>query len=129
VFSMNKRKILIVDDEEGFSEIVRLNLESTGKYEVCIENDARNALFTALKYQPDLILLDVIMAGKEGPDVAIEIHGDSHLKDVPIVFLTATVTQQEVDEEGGKIGGQAFIAKPSSLDILLNSIEKNMVVA
>ena len=82
-----------------------------------------------LQYRPDLILLDVIMASKEGPDVAIEIKGDPRLKETPIIFLTATVTQQEVDEEGGKIGGQAFVAKPSSLDILLDSIEKNMIPA
>lgn len=125
---MDKRKILIVDDEKGFSEVVRLNLESTGKYDVCIETDASNAFSTALQYRPDLILLDVIMASKEGPDVAIEIKGDPILKETPIVFLTATVTQQEVDQEGGRIGGQAFVAKPSSLEILLSSIEKNMTL-
>ncbi|MCK5259561.1 MAG: response regulator [Candidatus Omnitrophica bacterium] len=125
---MDRRKILIIDDEKDFSEVVKLNLESTGKYEVYIENDASNALFTALQCRPDLILLDVIMASKEGPDVAIEIKGDLRLKETPIVFLTATVTQQEVDEENGKIGGQAFVAKPSSLDILLDSIEKNMIL-
>ena|SRR3989338_6154784 len=123
---MGKRKILIIDDEQEFAEMVRLNLESTGKYEVSTETDANNALFTALKCRPDLILLDVIMANKEGPDVAIEIKRDPRLKETPIVFLTATVTQQEVDSEGGKIGGQAFVAKPSDLDVLLNSIERNM---
>lgn len=124
---MNKRKILIIDDEKEFSEMVRVNLESTGKYEVSIETDANNALFAALQCRPDLILLDVIMVGKEGPDVAIEIKKDPRLKETPIVFLTATVTQQEVDAEGGKIGGQSFVAKPSDLDILLDSIERNMV--
>lgn len=126
---MDKRKILIVDDEKDFSEVVRLNLESTGKYDVQIENNAANAVYTALKYRPDLILLDVIMASKEGPDVAIEIKSDARLKETPIVFLTATVTQKEVDAGGGKIGGQAFVAKPSSLDVLLDSIEKNMILA
>ena len=126
---MSKRKILIVDDEKGFSEVVRLNLESTGKYEVEIESDAGNALSTALKYRPDLILLDVIMAGKEGPDVAVEIKADPQLKETPIVFLTATVTQQEVEAEGGMIGGHSFVAKPSNLDILLDSIEKNLTAA
>ena len=126
---LNKRKILIIDDEQSFSEILRLNLESTGKYEVCVENDANNALFAALQYRPDLILLDVIMASKEGPDVAIEIKKDFRLERTPIVFLTATVTEQEVRAEGGTIGGQAFVAKPSSLDYLLDSIERNMAVA
>ncbi|MBN1869012.1 MAG: response regulator [Candidatus Omnitrophica bacterium] len=126
---MGKRKILIIDDERDFSDVVKMILESTGKYEVTIENDAGNALYAAIRCQPDLILLDVIMAGKEGPDVAIEIKGNSHFKETPIVFLTATVTQQEVDEGGGTIGGHAFVAKPSSLDILLDSIERNMVSA
>lgn len=124
---MDKRKILIIDDEEEFSEVVKLTLESTGRYEVEIENDADNALFAALRYQPDLILLDVIMGSKEGPDVAIEIKSDPRLKDMPIVFLTATVTAQEVSRQHGQIGGNAFVAKPSTLDILMASIERNLV--
>lgn len=124
---MNKQKILIVDDEKGFSEVVRLSLEFTGKYEVKTENNSGNALSTALQYRPNLILLDVIMANKEGPDVATELKSDPLLKGVPIVFLTATVTPEEVDAEGGTIGGQAFIAKPSSLNVLLDSIEKNIM--
>jgi CheY-like chemotaxis protein len=123
---MIKRRILIVDDEKSFSEILRLNLESTGKYDVCVENDANNALFAVLQHRPDLVLLDVIMASKEGPDIAVEIKGDPRLKQTPIVFLTATVTQKEVEAGGGRIGGQAFVAKPSSLDFLLDSIERNM---
>ncbi len=123
---MNRRKILIIDDEKEFSEMVRLNLEATGRYEVSVETDANNALSAALKCRPDLILLDVIMFAKEGPEVAIEIKKDPRLTETPIVFLTATITQQEVDAEGGMIGGQAFVAKPSDLDILLASIERNM---
>jgi len=126
---MGRKKILIIDDERGFTEVVKLNLESTGKYEVAIENKAVNALFTALQFCPDLILLDIIMAGKEGPDVAAEIREDSRLSQIPVIFLTATVTQKEVDAEDGIIGGHPFVAKPSGLDILLNSIEKNMIAS
>ena len=123
---MRKRKILIVDDEKNFSEMVKLNLEATGQYEVKIETDPRGALCVALQYQPDLILLDVIMAKKEGPDVAAEFKRDPSVKNIPVIFLTATVTQQEVDREGGIIGGYHFVAKPSSLDILVGAIEKNI---
>jgi len=124
---VNKKKILIIDDEKGFSEIVKLNLEATGRYEARVEGDASNALLTVLQYCPDLILLDVIMAKKEGPDVAVEINNDPRIKETPIIFLTATVTQQEVDAEDGMIGGHPFVAKPSSLEILLDAIEKNMM--
>ena len=123
---MNKRKILIVDDEKGFSEMVKLNLESTNKYIVKIEVDSSNALCAARKYLPDLILLDVIMAKMEGPDVASAIKRDPTLKDIPTVFLTATVTEKEVDEGNGMIGGHPFVAKPSSLETLLDAIDKNM---
>jgi len=124
---MNKRKILIIDDEKGFSELVKLNLESTNRYEVAIETDSSNALVAIRLHHPDLILLDVIMAKKEGPDVEHEIREDPDLKEIPTVFLTATVTQKEVDEGGGMIGGHPFVAKPSSLDVLLDAIEKNML--
>lgn len=126
--SMDKKKILIIDDEKGFTEIVKLNLESTGKYDVRIENNATDALFTSLQFRPDLVLLDVIMAQKEGPDVVAEIKADPRLSETPIIFLTATVTQEEVDAEGGIIGGHPFVAKPSNLETLLSSIEKHMIV-
>ncbi len=125
---MSKKKILIIDDEQGFSEMVKLNLESTNKYEVKLEIDSRNALSSARKYRPDLILLDVIMAHMEGPDVARVISEDSALKEIPTIFLTATVTQKEVDEGGGMIGGHPFVAKPSSLETLLDAIDKNIMV-
>lgn len=126
---MSKKKILIIDDEQGFSEMVKVNLESTNKFEVKLESDSRNALSVVRKYLPDLILLDVIMAHMEGPDVARVISEDASLKDIPTIFLTATVTQQEVDEGNGMIGGHPFVAKPSSLETLLDSIDKNMVAA
>ena len=74
------------------------------------------------------ILLDVIMAHMEGPDVARVISEDSALKEIPTIFLTATVTQKEVDEGGGMIGGHPFVAKPSSLETLLDAIDKNIMV-
>ena len=123
---MDKKKILIIDDEQSFSEMVKLNLESTNKYEVKLEIDSRNALSSVRKYRPDLILLDVIMAHMEGPDVARVISEDSALKEIPTIFLTATVTQKEVDEGNGMIGGHPFVAKPSSLETLLDAIDKNI---
>ena len=124
---MDKRKILIVDDEKGFSEMVKLNLESTNKYVVKIEIDSSNALLAARKYLPDLILLDVIMDKMEGPDVASAIKKDPTLKGIPTVFLTATVTEKEVVAGNGMIGGHPFVAKPSNLETLLDVIEKNIM--
>lgn len=123
---MVKRKIMVVDDEKGFTAMLKLNLESTGQYEVRILNDSSQAVETAVQFKPDLILLDIIMPHYEGPDIAIELKNNMLLKDIPIVFLTATVTKDEVASQGGAIGGHPFVAKPSSLAVLLNSIEKNL---
>ena len=122
-----RRKILLVDDEKGFTAMLKLNLESLGSYDVRVENDSERALTAALEYQPDLILLDIIMPKMEGPDVAIEVKNNTALKNTPIIFLTATVTKNEVDSQGGRIGGHPFVAKPSNLIVLVSTIEKNLV--
>jgi two-component system alkaline phosphatase synthesis response regulator PhoP len=61
---ISKKKILIIDDEQGFCEILQLNLEATQLFDVAIETDPCHAGHAALRFQPDLILLDVIMANQ-----------------------------------------------------------------
>ena len=123
---MTKKRILVVDDEAGFTEMVKLNLEATGRYEVKVENDSTRATDAAIKYRPHLILLDVIMPDAEGPDVVCHIRKNDLVKDIPIVFLTATVTKDEVNEHCGNIGGHEFLAKPVSIKEMINCIEKQI---
>ena len=122
---MGKKRILLVDDDTSFTQMLRLNLEVEG-YEVAVENDPRMAKATALSFAPHVILLDVIMPEQEGPDVFAEIHGDEALRHIPIIFLTATVTREETREER-VIGGHPFVAKPADLDSLLKLIEETLV--
>ncbi len=119
-----KRKVLIIDDEASFAELVKLNLEERGDYEVLIENDATNSLNTVLRHQPEVILLDIIMPGMEGPDVLNVIRHNDQAKGIPVIFLTATVRPEEVEAQEGVIGGHSFIAKPGSVEELLKGIEQ-----
>ena len=123
---MNKKKILIVDDERGYTSMLSLNLESTGDYEVEVENDPKKAFSAALRYRPDLVLLDIIMPDKEGPEVLIDMRNNDILKKIPAIFLTATITRDEVANNNGRIGGHQFIAKPSRFNELIESIEESM---
>lgn len=123
---MAKKRILVVDDEKGFSELVKLNLEKSGQYEVVVENDGTKALAAAQKARPDLILLDVMMPGIDGSDVAESIKADNVLKDTPIVFVTAILTEDEASSRGNTIGGYPFIAKPVSSEKLIDCIERNI---
>jgi CheY-like chemotaxis protein len=125
---MEKKRILIVDDEQSFTAMLKLNLESSGGYIVSVVNDSLQAIQTALNFQPALILLDIIMPDMEGPDVASEIQQNQTLQRIPIIFLTATVTKEEVDRENGLIGGHPFVAKPSNLTELIESIETNLSI-
>ena len=123
---MRKKRILIVDDEAGFTRLVKLNLEQTGHYEVRTEAKALLAVNTALSFQPDLIFLDNIMPELEGGDVLGRLKAQTSLKDTPVVFLTATVRKQEVDARGGIIGGFPFLAKPVSVKSLVDCIEQHI---
>ena len=120
------KKILIIDDEEGFTKLVKLNLELTGKYEVRVENKGEKGLIAAKEYKPHLILLDVVMPDLEGSEVAAQLKEDPATKDIPVIFLTAILTKKERKGECGLIGGRAFLAKPVSLKELLDCIEKNI---
>lgn len=123
---MTKKKILVVDDERGFTEMLKLNLETTGKYEVVIENDSSNAFKTAIAFNPDLIFMDIIMPKMEGPDVVCQFRNNAELKNIPIVFLTATVRHDEVEGENGIVAGYQFLAKPCSMVELVDCIEKHL---
>jgi CheY-like chemotaxis protein len=71
-----------------------------------------------------LIFLDVIMPDVDGGEVAGHIQADARFKDVPIVFLTATVSPREVGVEGSLRGGMLFLAKPVTTEQLIECIEK-----
>ena len=105
---MEKKRILIIDDEAGFTRMVKLNLEKTGQFEVREENKATYALAAAREFKPDLILLDVIMPSMDGGDVASLIQADRNLRGTPIVFLTATVSPREAGP-----GGESANLEPS----------------
>ena len=126
VQAMNARTcILIVDNNRDFTRSAKLALERTGRYLVCEENDSSKAHQTAQSVQPDLILLDIAMPETDGGEVAAQIQSDPALHRIPIVFLTALVTQAE-GRSGLRIQGHPFLAKPIGLPELIKGIEENL---
>jgi CheY-like chemotaxis protein len=119
------RRILIVDDEAGFTRLLKITLEGTKRYIVKEENDGSQALMAARQFRPDLVLLDIVMPKMDGGDVARQIASDAILKNVKIIFLTAIVSQREQAGLDG-IGGLPFMAKPVSLAALTAMIEETL---
>jgi CheY-like chemotaxis protein len=122
---MSMKRILLVDDEKSFTNLLKMNLEETGKYEVRVENWAEDAYAAAKQFKPDLVLLDIIMPRLPGGNVAAQIKNDPELKDTPIVFLTAAVRKHQVEENDGIICDFPCIAKPASVDAVIDMIEKH----
>lgn len=114
--------ILVIDDEESFCFLTKLNLESDLRFKVSTATSGKEGLKIAKTMNPDLILLDVMMPGMFGTEVADRLLGDSRTKDIPIIFLTAMIKKEEVEEDRGMIGGREFIAKPVEKEELISRI-------
>jgi len=123
---MYKKRILIIDDEEGFCNLVKKNIEQTGEFEVCIATNGEDGIRIARNIKPDLILLDVVMPGMDGADVASLIRSDEGIKDTPIVFLTAIVREEEASSQASFTRGYSLLAKTATIGELIACIKKNV---
>jgi CheY-like chemotaxis protein len=119
-----KKKVLLVDDEKSFTNLLKLNLEQTGNYEVRVVNWPEDALPNAQEFRPDIVLLDIIMPRLPGGNVAAQFEADPALKDVPIVFLTAAVQRRRLEEMDGIISGRPCLTKPATVDEIITMIER-----
>lgn len=121
---MPKKKILIVDDQQLFTRLVKINLEATDLFEVRTENCGSNALKATKEFNPDLILLDIAMPDMSGSQVLQQLKADPFTRNVPVVFVTALVKKEGSALPGGTIDGQPFLAKPVRIKELLACIEQ-----
>jgi two-component system phosphate regulon response regulator PhoB len=117
------KKVLIIDDEKGFANLLRLNLQQTGEYEVRVENTGNDGLRAIPLFQPDVILLDVIMPYVSGREVAAKLKKGAHAS-TPIVFLTATVSREDVVEQGDVIDGHRSLPKPARVEEVIKMIKE-----
>jgi DNA-binding response OmpR family regulator len=121
---MTNKRILIIDDEPNLSSLIQHYLEKTGGYEVLTENLPGHALRSARSFDPDMILLDVNMPGKDGGEIARELRADPAFSRVPILFLTSLVSSAEAGKREITRGTQRFLAKPVNPEVLLGVIAR-----
>jgi CheY-like chemotaxis protein len=122
---MEKKRILLIDDEEALTRTLRTYLEGSGPYDVRTAKSGTEGLAIARAFHPHLIFLDIIMPDVDGGEVGAQIREDAELKSTPIVFLTAVVSRNEVNGRNGRaIGGQIFMAKPVSAKEVLECVER-----
>lgn len=121
------KKILLVDDEITSTRLLRQGLERTGLFEVREQNQSHRVIETAREFRPDLIVMDVCMPGMDGGDVAQALRAQPDLRDVPIIFLTSMVSEEDAPEQPVVSGGFVFLPKPVNLTRLLVEIDRQLV--
>ncbi|HUN65272.1 MAG TPA: response regulator transcription factor [Bacteroidota bacterium] len=122
----DSRTILVVDDDPDIVMLLRYNLEKSG-YGVSIAVNGNEAM-DEVRHLPDLVLLDVMLPGLDGWEVARRIKTDQRTRHIPIVFLTAKTS--EVDEITGLgIGAVDYLTKPIRVKRLLARIESALRLA
>ena len=123
---MPKKRIMVVDDEAAFTRMMKLVLEKTGRYEVTCETNSAQAVETARRCKPDLVLLDIVMPEMDGGDVAARMQADPELKTVPVVFVTALMAEKDQKCSPLKRAGYLFLGKLASDTDLLRCIEQSL---
>ncbi len=119
------RKILLIDDEAGFTQLLKMNLEKSGDFEVQIENESTKAVSTAREFLPDVVLLDVVMPGMDGGDVQAQLQSDPALSNVAVIMLTALVDSAELSAGAvAQSGSSIVLPKPVDLPLLLRVIDE-----
>lgn len=116
----DKKKVLVVDDDQGMRDATRRLLEHLG-YAVMTADDGRVEQLV-LDWQPDAILLDIWMSGLDGREVCALLKGKEATKHVPIIMFSANSDVEYISKESG---ADDFIEKPFDMKTLVAKIEKH----
>jgi DNA-binding response OmpR family regulator len=115
--SPSRKKVLIVDDEKDIVDLLAYNLARNG-YETITAGDGNDALENAARNSPDLIILDLMLPGIDGTEVARRLKADARTANIPIIMLTAKGEETDV-VVGLTLGADDYVTKPFSMKVLL----------
>jgi two-component system alkaline phosphatase synthesis response regulator PhoP len=118
-----KTRVLVIDDEENFTKLVKLNLEATGNFEVMVLSTPKDIILHLKKFKPDLVLLDLLMSGIGGLEACDMLNDDPLGQKVPIIILSAL--DKPADKSNAfKKGVVDYLVKPIETNELISRIEK-----
>ena len=120
------KTVLLVDDEPDMLEMLRLRLEKVG-YKVITAITGEECITKAEETYPDLILLDILLPGMSGFEVARQLKAKDITKDIPVIMVTALIGK-DVEAKGLERGADYFISKPFDPEELLSKIKSVLKV-
>ena len=113
-----KKRLLVVDDEQDILEFLKIILEEDGyTVDTTDKDDYQEKLNNDIL--PDLILLDMLLSGKDGREIVKYLKMQEETKHIPIIMFSAHPGAQEITRQAG---ADDFVAKPFEIDLLLNKI-------
>jgi CheY-like chemotaxis protein len=107
------QRVCYVEDDEDIQRIVRMSLERIGKMSVQVVSDPLAAIDAIKAYKPELVMLDWMMPGMDGPTLYRKMKEVPEVRDLPVVFITAKASPKELEELRG-LGAAGTISKPFS---------------
>ncbi len=117
-----KEKILLVDDQEDLIELTRRILQPRG-YEVVGLTDGEEALDVIKKESPNLVILDMIMPGKDGAQICQEMKSDATTRHIPVILSTGQMLKEGDFSQEGLAEADGYLIKPFEIEDLLNKIQ------
>ena len=119
-------KILVIDDEKDVVKVLVARLTEQG-YEVSFAFNGEGAFIEIERNKPDLIILDIMLPGMGGNEIAGKLREKPATRKIPIIFLSALQRKEEEKEQDGIVGGNVILAKPFDLDVLLKKIREKIL--
>ena len=122
MINTRKKKILIIEDETEFAQLIKSRLE-VNRFQVLTAEDGRTGLQEIIFQKPDLVILDIMMPGMGGYELCQRIKGSEELAHVPIVLLTAR--RGDLDKQMGmECGADSYVPKPHCAELLLGEVNR-----
>ena len=119
-----RKKLLLVDDDEAVIDY--LNVKLGGEFELVATGSPEEALELARAGKPDLVLCDIDIPGMDGGDISAALFAHPETHTIPVVFLTALVTPEDLAAKGNQLAGRAAISKQSPIQEIVARIRANL---
>lgn len=119
-----RRKLLLVDDDEAVIEYLGVKLG--GEFDLVATGSPEQVLPMARADRPDLVLCDIDLPGMDGGDISAALFADPQTHDIPLVFLTALVSPQDLAAKGNQLAGRAAISKQSPIEEIAARIRASL---
>lgn len=117
-----RKKLLVVDDEPDILEFLQIILEEEG-YEVITSDKGEFLEQLHNGGLPDLILVDVLLSGKDGREIVKHLKSQDETKHIPVIMFSAHPSAEQTAREAG---AEDFVAKPFEIDLLLTKIATHL---